>query len=492
MESAKATVHRTLTQVKAFLAQEAPPKLSEANTKANFIEPIISALGWVGIGVVTREYYVKNSQEFIDYVMTGPDGLLLAIESKSMQSDLTDKAAAQLIQYCSVEGIEWAVLTNGRELQFFNTFLRPDLSAKRVLSLDLLAFNSDEEYEALFQQIWQLSRESMTTPTGVRNWLNQRRLDAGLRGILLNPSSPSVKHLRKALADAEIKTTPQELAQWFRSHLTTPITVLPGPVKRLNGAAQGPSSPLPGQGVGHKLDDDGEGGAAFDASQSDTFTGTRRSLLPLFQTLRRSMNQRSPQIAWRAAKYYVAAQSGDQTFLAVKCRSQQLVLGLTLPAELVHPRVSDNVGEFNWARMTKIARVLSDAGIDDALLDLIDAAQEHARIAARGSRYYGVTLRQLLDGRWLEPGTALVLVAKGRRDVATGTLSLLGEIIWQGQSYRSPSDRAFAPLLGLTHFNGWTHWFAELPHGRESLADVRAKMLNDPGAENESAETGGA
>ena len=242
LEEATTTVRRTLAQVKSFLAQEAAPKLSEADTKANFIEPIISALGWTGIGVVTREYYVKNSQEFIDFVMAGPDGLLLAIESKSLQADLTDKAAAQLIQYCSVEGIEWAALTNGRELQFFNTFLRPDLSAKRVLSLDLLAFNSDEEYEALFQQIWQLSRESMTTPMGVRRWLNQRRLDSKLRGILLDPTSSSVKQLRKALADADIKATPQELTQWFRSHLAAPIPISL-PEKPADRRLQPPSFP---------------------------------------------------------------------------------------------------------------------------------------------------------------------------------------------------------------------------------------------------------
>ena len=76
--------------------------------------------------------------------MAGPSGPLLAIEAKPLQTDLTDKHAAQLIQYCAVEGIEWAALTNGRELQFFNTFLKPDLAAKRVLRLDLLAFNSDD------------------------------------------------------------------------------------------------------------------------------------------------------------------------------------------------------------------------------------------------------------------------------------------------------------------------------------------------------------
>jgi hypothetical protein len=67
VDDAKDTINRTLSEVKTFLAQEAPPRLSEADTKAHFIEPLVRALGWEGIGVVTREYYVRNSQEFIDY-----------------------------------------------------------------------------------------------------------------------------------------------------------------------------------------------------------------------------------------------------------------------------------------------------------------------------------------------------------------------------------------------------------------------------------------
>lgn len=116
MDIAKEVIRVTLSGVKALLAQESPPRLSEADTKANFIEPVIEALGWQGTGVVTREYYVRNSQEFIDYVMAGPSGPLLAIEAKPLRTDLADKHAAQLVQYCAVEGIEWAALTNGREL----------------------------------------------------------------------------------------------------------------------------------------------------------------------------------------------------------------------------------------------------------------------------------------------------------------------------------------------------------------------------------------
>ena len=227
-EQAQQAIHATLTTLKQYLAQEAPQKLSEADTKANFIEPIVSVLGWTGIGIIVREYYVKNSQEFIDYVMRDAGSLLLAIEAKALQVDLTDKWAAQLVQYCVVEGIEWAALTNGRELRFFNTYLKGDLAAKLVLRLDLLAFNSDAEFDALFDQLWLLSRESMTTPAGVRTWLEQRRMDQALRAVLLNPASPIIKALQEQLADRDVKAVGEDIVAWFRAQL--PVNVIPLPI----------------------------------------------------------------------------------------------------------------------------------------------------------------------------------------------------------------------------------------------------------------------
>lgn len=228
-DRASESVSRTLSQVRTYLAQESPRRLSEADTKANFIEPVITALGWVGIGSVTREYYVRNSQEFIDYVMFGQassqdrSGPLLAIEAKSLQQELTEKHAAQLIQYCSVEGIEWAALTNGRELQFFNTFLKPDLEAKRILKLDLLAFNSEAEFDAVFAQLWRLSMESLTEPSGIRTWLNQLRLDAEIRQVLLDPSSQTVSQLRRKLSQADVNASANDIVAWFRRHLAPAI-----------------------------------------------------------------------------------------------------------------------------------------------------------------------------------------------------------------------------------------------------------------------------
>lgn len=227
-DGSREIIHRTLSEARQFLAQEAPPKLSESDTKANFIEPVIAALGWTGISSVVREYYVKNSQEFIDYVLKDSGRLILAIEAKALQVDLLDKYGAQLVQYCAVEGVEWAVLTNGREVKFFNTYLKGDLAAKLVLRLDLLAFNSDAEFDALFSQLWLLSRESMTTSTGVKTWLEQRRMDQELRSIILNPTSSIIRTLRKLLADEDIRVSNESVAQWFRARFSPDLKLVPG------------------------------------------------------------------------------------------------------------------------------------------------------------------------------------------------------------------------------------------------------------------------
>ncbi len=224
--TAKATIRATLDQLKQLLSGPKPTRLSESDTKANFIDQYIDALGYRGLADITREYYVKNSQEFVDYVLKSGDRLLVAVEAKALQHDLTDKAAAQLVQYCAIEGIEWCVLTNGRELRLYNQYLRGALEAKLLFKLDLMAYNSDAEYDAIFEQLWLLSKESMTTPSGIRTWMEHQRLDRVLRQLLLDPTSGAVRGLRRALADEGVAVTAEGLAQWFRAQLASPVTPL--------------------------------------------------------------------------------------------------------------------------------------------------------------------------------------------------------------------------------------------------------------------------
>jgi hypothetical protein len=220
-------IRQTLTSIKQFLAQEAPPKLSEATTRAEFIEKYITALGYEGLEDIVREYYVKNSQEFIDYVLRASGEQILAIEAKPLQADLTDKHAAQLVQYCAVEGIEWCALTNARALWLFNTYLKGDQNQKLVVKLDLLGFNADAEFDAIFDQLWLLSKASLSSPTTINSWMEQRRLDQGLRAVLLNQHSDTLKALSAELAKSTIVASPEAVVQWVRGQLVPNVSVVP-------------------------------------------------------------------------------------------------------------------------------------------------------------------------------------------------------------------------------------------------------------------------
>jgi hypothetical protein len=67
----------------------------------------------------------------------------------------------------------------------------------------------------------------MTTPEGVHRWLNRRRMDAAVRAAVLDANSAAVRAIRRALADVDIKATPQDVAQWFASRLNTDATPVP-------------------------------------------------------------------------------------------------------------------------------------------------------------------------------------------------------------------------------------------------------------------------
>lgn len=478
VSQARDTVERTLAQVKTYLAQESPRRLSEADTKANFIEPLILALGWSGIGSVTREYYVRNSQEFIDYVMFGPvppqssSGPLLAIEAKALMSELTEKHAAQLVQYCSVEGIEWAALTNGRELQLFNSFLKPDLEAKRILKLDLLAFNTDAEFEALFSQIWRLSRESLTEPSGVRTWLNQLRLDAELRQMLLDPSSPTIAQMRRRLGQAEVSASANDVTSWFRTHLVPSIAsvspvLVPSSVPE---AARTGTNLRPT--IAPSLDNDLPAGEQVYGV--DRFPRT----LGVFRELQQAVSDRLADALWRPTKYYFAASSGGETFLFARLQQFRLQIGLTLPETTSHPRLEANSGHIRWPRITRITYAADTGEVDEELVRLIEQAREHAlRGPLRTKQHYGIRLADLLSAGLVAPGTPLVLKS-GQRICAEATLREDGFIVWQGSACGSPSDKRFAPLINPTRttLNGWTHWHAKLPEGDVSLAELRSRF----------------
>jgi len=127
-DSAK-DARRLLEKLKDFLGSGSA-KLGEADTRAVFIDPLLKALGYEAIEEIQREVYVKDTKEFLDYVLTIDGVPRIGVEAKALTKTLTDGDAGQVIQYCSILGIEWSVVTNGREWRLYHQFAKTDLAGR--------------------------------------------------------------------------------------------------------------------------------------------------------------------------------------------------------------------------------------------------------------------------------------------------------------------------------------------------------------------------
>lgn len=229
-------VRRVLESTKAFLSAASGTRLSEADTRAHFIDPLLRAMGYSGYQDVQREVFLKETKDKLDYVLSVKGEPRVAVEAKAIDVPLTDADAGQVVKYCSILGIQWAVVTNAQDWWLYHQFAQTSLAGKLVFKFSLVGWNSDAEFDALFQQLSLLSKEAFESSGGPLIWVRQQEVDAALRDALTNPKSAEVAYLRKRLAEQRLDVTREDIAAWVRSKLLEPAPS-PGQEPSLAGPA---------------------------------------------------------------------------------------------------------------------------------------------------------------------------------------------------------------------------------------------------------------
>ena len=117
--------------------------LSEAAVSQGVVQRLLKALGWpiYNTDVVVPEYSLEGRR--VDYPLCHPARKpLIFIEVK--QVGQAEGADRQLFEYAFHVGIPMAILTDGREWQFFLPGEQGDYSERRVYTMDLLERDPDE------------------------------------------------------------------------------------------------------------------------------------------------------------------------------------------------------------------------------------------------------------------------------------------------------------------------------------------------------------
>ena len=217
-ESAK-EVRKHSQSLKAFLASGSSA-IGEADTRAAFIDPLLKSLGYQSIADVQREVYVKDTKEFLDYVLLIDGKPRIGVEAKALKKESDG---------CR-RGPGHPVLQHSRHRMGGRDRKRARMAALSPVRQDGSCRKAPLQPRPRWVEHAGSIRVSVRTTVareqgGIRGsdgplaWLRAQQLDAALRDALTNDSSTEVKYLRKRLADKHIRASDQDVAAWFKGKL---------------------------------------------------------------------------------------------------------------------------------------------------------------------------------------------------------------------------------------------------------------------------------
>jgi predicted type IV restriction endonuclease len=146
--------------------------LSEYDTRAEFIDKYLEALGYGQLGDIKRGSPV-DSGTFPDYVLRVNSKDAIAIEAKKLGTPLTAKEAGQVVAYCSNLGVRWGAVTDGR---YFKLYDAPMLGVKPedrlILRVDLADYKDRDDFEArVYPKFELIAKKELESSAGLERWV---------------------------------------------------------------------------------------------------------------------------------------------------------------------------------------------------------------------------------------------------------------------------------------------------------------------------------
>jgi hypothetical protein len=185
--------------------------LSEYDTRAEFIDKYLEALGYTELGDIQRGSPV-DSGNFPDYVLRVNGRAAVAIEAKKLGAPLGAKEAGQVVAYCSNLGVRWGAVTDGRYFKLYDApMLGLPPEERQVLSVNLADYKDRDDFEArITPELELIAKTELESGAG----LERRVALEAVRELLTASNSKTVKALRRELDESrQIRLTASELSE---------------------------------------------------------------------------------------------------------------------------------------------------------------------------------------------------------------------------------------------------------------------------------------
>jgi len=110
-------------------------ELDESGTRLMINSFLADVLEYVELQDIKTEYRIRG--EYADYIIQLNRKKHFVVEVKAIQLDLSEKHLRQSLAYAANEGIDWIILTNGKQLQLYKVLFKKPIDVQQIFSLDL-------------------------------------------------------------------------------------------------------------------------------------------------------------------------------------------------------------------------------------------------------------------------------------------------------------------------------------------------------------------
>lgn len=133
--SRKAKLQNNLKSYRKKYLEKNLTELDESGTRIMINNFLSDVLGYTPLDEIKTEYMIKGT--YADYVVQLGGVRHFLVEVKALSFQLSEKHLRQTINYGANEGIEWALLTNGKNFDFYRILFNKPIEARKIFSIDL-------------------------------------------------------------------------------------------------------------------------------------------------------------------------------------------------------------------------------------------------------------------------------------------------------------------------------------------------------------------
>lgn len=120
---------------KKFLTKKENLNADESTARLMVNSFLNSVLGYTLIDEIKTEHMIRGT--YVDYVIQLNKKIHFVIEAKATSIDLNDRHLKQAIDYAANEGVDWAILTNGRCIELHRVIFEKPIRSQKIFSYDL-------------------------------------------------------------------------------------------------------------------------------------------------------------------------------------------------------------------------------------------------------------------------------------------------------------------------------------------------------------------